>query len=428
MLRKMKLALTFVLMLALSSVLLLGGRPLAHLADVTEAAATEAAATPEGDEIKTALFTIAVPEGWTYDASFVSDSATYAYASLKYEVDGAYLSASITANVTDVENYRNKLRSWGLDLKALAVGDVDQTYEVGGTTFYYHLDESNEYSAYNAPDQVGKTEMVARLESSGATYAIDGYTSSSSDQAPFVELLAGITLTAPEKNSTDPLWPWEGKAIEVSGSSEFDLGEVKGTATWVPFADCYFPIDTYNIKIAVYKDTLYVLESTKLSAYELKDGKWVAKEGYETKYFADRSYRAFSVDDQGNLYLSASYGKGLVLDPAGEELATINIEQNISMAPSGEFGYSYSYDKNVDKITNEDMSFATSTWVIKDLSNDNAEYDSVNQIDVTEDFTLVAADDKETENARFAVYTHDGELLHKFGADDYSDDEGSMAR
>ena len=38
-----------------------------------------------------------------------------------------------------------------------------------------------------------------------------------------------------------------------------------------------------------------------------------------------------SVDDQGNLYLSASYGKGLVLDPAGEELATINIEQNISI-------------------------------------------------------------------------------------------------
>ena len=402
-------------------------------ARLSATAAEAASVVEQGGTFETDLFSVTLPDGWSTEGKksgllFTSDAITFKY----QEGENLLLKLEILPTVGDVKAYRYQLRSFGFDLKEVAAGTAEQTFDVDGITFYYRLDESGKYSKYNAPDQVGKTHMVARIPSAGVTYEIESqvYTKYTEDVGPLLALLQNIKLTAPDQGLTDPPWPWEGTAIVPAASSTIKFSDLTATATWVPFAERYFPMDIYGWRtnIAVYQDTLYVLDRSAhddfvLTAYELKDDKWVVKEDFEPVIIPHSAmqdgYGSTTLDVYGNLYLSKRFsGGGIVVSHTGEELGTLKLDQELRMAPSGTIGYSYNSGSDVNKVTHNKLNFTSEPWVLTGMKEGKADFRSIYGIDVTDDYVLVAGSDQETEEVYFAVYTHDGEKLHMFGTND----------
>ena len=431
MVRTRKRIIIFLLMMTLALSLVAWRTPTdarlsAETAAVTAAEAIREETNVQGGTVETSLFSVELPDGWSYETPMLYESPTFISVFFEYEEEGhALFSLSIHALVDDAELYRGTLRSFGLDLRTIADGTAEQTFDVDGTTFYYLLDESEEFTKYNAPDQIGNTSMIARVESAGVTYQIDSYVYSSlvDGVEPIPALLEGISLTAPDKGLTDPIWPWKGEPLVLAKNSELTFGDLTATATWVPFVESYFKLDIYGLTIAVYQDTLYILDSSQLTAYALQDGKWVPKENFEPILFPyDDYYSGLTLDVNGNLYLSRSFGGGIILSHTGQELATFDLDQDLRMTPSGAFGYSYWYDEDVNKVTNNNFTFTSEPWVVKGMTEDEADFTDVSAIDVTDDVVMIAGFDAETYDVRFAVYTHDGEKLHVFGSDDFGDE------
>lgn len=347
------------------------------------------------------FFTVAYPEGWTYN----EDDAVQRNASASIQLyDGEEKKESdhwikINASEEDAYHYRDDMYSkFGVDLHDLADGKLE-TKTIAGVDFLV------------TTDSFGDPYYTYRDEPSGFTCHVEFMGETEDDEA-VEELLAGLQLTLPDNGNTDAPWPWDGEPFQPTLTEQL-VGSYTVVPEYVPFEEPNWTMDIMDHKFYLIGDQLYHLMEKKLDTYEYAaDGvKYVSTMDLDTKC------EYISTDGQGTLLISPGIGKVFGVKD-GQKVLETTVTGDLAMHPSGQWGISFWVSSDTLRATSQSGTMTAEPWILTGLNKPESRqgpFSMVKDVEVTDNHIMVSGNKADDNKTIIVVYDLNGNPLMTFG-------------
>lgn len=368
-----------------------------------------AAAVPVNakESVGTELFTVEYPDGWNYDAEYLSDEEGYCRAEFFKgdEGDSAELSVTVLAQAEEASSFRDQLLAKGIAMEAYADATAESR-SFGGRDY-----------AVSGPEYTGGTVCLTRDAAAGISYYV---TVSGDIEDPAVqELLEGISFVQKDNGNVDPPWPWEGTPFAPQTAPQM-VGTYTITPEFVPFQEAKAVTGIMEHRFVKTGSTLYHLFEDTLTTYE------DSAEGmaFVSELALGDEYEYLSAGQSGMLYVSQGIFEVIGIKD-GQKAMQTNVDGDLVMHPSGEWGISFWVNSDTQKITNQNGILSSEPWILTGLNDDAARtgmFSMISEVEITEEHILVAGKSAdETSDEKIAVYDYEGNQLMALGGSDISD-------
>lgn len=221
--------------------------------------------------------------------------------------------------------------------------------------------------------------------------------------------LAGCGKSAPVSSSapissappaaSSGINPDDGIPFEGGSFSEM-VGSYTVNTQWLPLEKSLVVEDIFDVCVAVWKDTYYVLTDEVIHQYTLSGGSLV----FEKDLPLEEGYEYIYVGNDGTLFAS-----GFMMDfigyKDGEQLFAHDGLDNVTMHPSGEWGISWFGGPEMEKVTINGDTLQIEKMVF-------AELDSVSTVSVSQAHIFVTGRSVKNDEQAIFVYDLAGRLQH----------------
>lgn len=359
------------------------------------------------ESVSTELFTVEYPESWNYDTEYFSDEEGYCRAEFfeGEDADSAELSVTVAAESESAASFRDQLLAKEIAMEAYADGTAE-TISFGGREY-----------AVSGSEYTGNKVYLTRDVAAGISYYV---TVSGDMESPAVkELLEGISFVQKDNGNVDPPWPWEGEPFVPQLTPQM-VGTYTITPEFVPFQEPHSVTDSMDHRFVKTGSTLFHLFEDTLTLYE--DG----EEGmvFASELDLEDEYEYLSVDQSGMLYVSQGIFEVIGVKD-GQKVMQSNVDGDLVMHPSGEWGISFWVNADTQKITNQDGILTAEPWILTNLNDDAARtgmFSMISDVAITEEHILVAGKSAgEESDEKIAVYDYEGNQLMVLGGSEISD-------
>ena len=351
------------------------------------------------EKVEEAGFTVICPENWMYEEE---DRSSYSIdTSAKFFVgespERCNEKVCIWAAVGSANEFRLKAYRNGLSLQEYAAGEGEKR-SFGGM-------ELTLCPGWNTE----KSVLLGRDEKSGITASIEVY--GNLDGEDVQALLQGLTIHLEDQGRQDPPYPWEGKPFVPEIRTQ-TVGSFTIDAQYIPFQEPQAVAEDKAFRFVVQDDRLHLLNRRMLTSFLLQNDMLV--EEAQLQLTEERRY--LSSDHQGVLYASQGNSSVLVVRNQEEQTAGAEVQDELSMHPSGEWGISSYVGNDPQKITNQNGELHAAPWVLTNLHSEQKRQGIFRTLDgvfITDSHILVAGvarQDDGLQTKKIAVYDYDGKL------------------
>jgi len=354
----------------------------------TEATETEA---PSDDlaSLDTALWSVSYDDSlWQYEEDYMSDSDTYCYATFYIpgatEDDANVCEVIVEASISSASSFRDSLYNRGFDELTYSEGGYD-TVNVAGLDF---LEYEGYYWGWDAKIYFN------RFVNEGATVEIIVSDPTNADAQALVD---NITFNLTDTGNVDIPWSWEGEPIN-NGSFTASVDSYTLTSTQLVMDEAFISHDTFDERIGVVGDSLYILDQNIMRKYTIADGALV----FDQEFELDDDYTEMCVTTDGRIFLSAFFQ--VIEWNDGEIVQTIDGVDYLSVSPDGTWGVSWFAGSDVDLVDIAADGTTTLTPVTLETVG------TVSAVNVYDDCFIVSGYNDESSEAEIYVYNRDGSL------------------
>mgnify|MGYP001172739259 FL=1 len=190
------------------------------------------------------------------------------------------------------------------------------------------------------------------------------------------------------------------------------VGTYTINAEWIPFEESIVVDDIFDAFLAVSGDSYYVLVDEGVYEYQLENDSFVLKEEMVP---TDSGYEQICVDKEGTLYVSGFMRDFVAFKDNTQTFAFKDLDK-IAMHPSGEWGISWFYGADVEKVTIGDGTIEKEEMTFSELS-------SVGSIDINENHMFVSGYSSENDQVAICVYDLENNLELILGDKEWREDD-----
>ena len=340
---------------------------------------------------------------WSYDEEDLEEYSSSAELELyipgETEDDNNVVTVDIRVSDQDCRTFRNNIWNCGFDWYEYAVNDAYDTTDIASIPCL--ADEDGSYLTYYGRNEDGNVSLVVSVR--GET-----------DNAEVDALLEGLTVYAATEGNVDYPWAWDGEPMnfgDLSGS----VGSFNIDTHQLLMDESFVSHETFENRVAVSGDKLYILTEGILREYQIADGALTFNAEYD---LGDNGFSEMQTASDGRIFISG-FGANLIEWADGEvvnswEGTNYDDLQNVAMHPSGTWGISWFVSEECKKVTlNDDGTVSTEDVVF-------AEADIISTLNVDDNYIFVSgspAAEDETEHTIF-VYDLDCNYVMSLRADD----------
>ncbi len=287
----------------------------------------------EAETVKTKLFSADLPDGWEYDADWMSDQDGHCYVSFVLDDrDDSFYSAEvdITCDVNTASGFSQKMSAAGLDIKTAMTENTYAVKSIGGVDCWIgQAGSSVRYYGY--------------LAEKNGFILIEVY--ADEDTAEAVDtLLNSVTFTFADYEGPITPWYWEGTAYTAPECSTPVNGcTVISRLLPIDTAEpCY---TTTEVKLDIAGNDFYIFSNKEMKKYTRTGDALQYDSTIELPFVP----RTFAVDKEGALLLSG-FGKSLTRVADGTQTLISMDTDDIAVHPSKAWGISYFSGTDLKKV------------------------------------------------------------------------------
>ncbi len=200
----------------------------------------------------------------------------------------------------------------------------------------------------------------------------------------------------------------EGEAF-VGENGSIMVGSYTVNAQWIPFSDPNVVNDTFDAYLAVAGDAYYVMADEAVNQYSLTDGML----DFEKDVPLNTGYDYICTDNSGILYIS-DFMEGFIAFQGDEQLFSHDGTDEVVMHPSGNWGISWFYGPDVEKITLDDGTIQFEDWSFPELN-------SIRHIHINEEHIFASGLSSANDEIAIFVYDLSGNLLLTLGDTEFGE-------
>lgn len=237
---------------------------------------------------------------------------------------------------------------------------------------------------------------LARLEGACATVMIEIL--GQCDDTQVERLLEGLTIHAEDIGNVDAPWPWEGERFTAEDQS-VQLGGFTVDSHFVPFDEPFLSFETFQHRVAVTGDQLWMLSEGVVERYAF-DGDTLV---FQELPMQDVWFQEIQSCSDGTVWFSGSYEE-LSVWRDGQQIGSYEGCEVVSMHPSGDWGISWFSGPDVEKVSFSDGGMTFTTLSFPQVS-------VISQLVVDEDYIYVCGYAADESGHKVFVYDEDAVLL-----------------
>lgn len=198
-----------------------------------------------------------------------------------------------------------------------------------------------------------------------------------------------------DDDGEEKLSPEEGTPFTTDMVHEAVTGTVTIHSEWIPFEEPYILDDLFSAKVAVSKDTVWILADEKIREYQLSENKITFVKDIEI----EEGYDAITADENGNLYVSAKVMKPLLrlkdgnIEKLGDEPGLVKMQKNGNVGVSAW--------KDVKKIIVSGNNLEEQEWI-------SPEFTGMTDAMISENYVYAAGTDEKSECYVVNIYDMEG--------------------
>lgn len=366
-------------------------------------AASTAAASSEGTEVKMTLFTLTYSDDWTINEDNQSDSESYSNLELLIpQKDGDPLvEVDVSAETGKPDSYREKLKSGRIDAYELVENKSVNTVNVGGIACVEY-----EYASWYEES----LHYLGRDEASGTTVEITVY--GDTEDPRIEDLIKSVKYTLTDTGNEDAPWPWQGEPFTTDAQHTVAVGSHSVTADFIRLDDPLIASDIFSGRVEVIGDTVWVLLDNTLYQYQYSNGAliYVNEQSLGTE---GTNYEELSSDTNGKLYVSG-FGEQMLIMENGEVKGRIEDLDRAVIHPGGTWGITSFFGQPLQKITLDGATASLEEWALRPGDETSNGFISQNHV-----FVTGTSNDKE--NTAVWVFDSDGSQQFEFGNTDFAE-------
>lgn len=236
---------------------------------------------------------------------------------------------TVSAFVTDHDNFRGNLRGNGYDAYEYVVNNAYDTVNIGGLEFLLG-DSDDEYIFY-----------FMRAVSAGIDVEI--VVSGDATNEAVAEVLQTLAFTIEDGENVDAPWYWEGTPYAVEPGEE-TVGAFTLKSVQIPFADTIVTCETFDHNIAVVGNLVYVVNDGAINVFNY--------DGSQLSLALDMNLEMdYAIADVSgtNIWFS-DFMENLLCFNGKEFTAAFEGTDYVSMCPSAPWGISWFSEPTILKL------------------------------------------------------------------------------
>lgn len=291
------------------------------------------------------------PEVWVWedeDALYDSDYESSLSIMIPNPEDADYglVYLSISAMVTDHNNFRSNLRYYGFDQYEYAVNNAYETVNVGGLEFL--LDDSDdEFKIY-----------FMRIFDAGVDVEIT--ISGDVSHVAVADVLESLTFTIEDNGNVDAPWYWDGTPYAVDPGEE-TVGSFTLKSEQIPFTESIVTYETFDHNITIMDNLVYVVNDGRIYIYYY--------DGSELELALDMNLEGeYSIADVSSdgVWFSA-FMENLYCFDGEKYTAGFEGLDYVSMCPSAPWGISWFSDSTIKKVYFDGASASAEEYTLAEV-------------------------------------------------------------
>ncbi len=373
------------------------GEPTTNTTQPTELPTNQ---TVTGDLSSTTMFDVTLTPEWSEEEDSRFEDTEYS--TITYNViegDEILISLDISLETTDVLGFRDSVKSLGIDLYDYAINGAGDKATVAG------------YDCVVATEESWGDNMltyVGRDEKSGTTLEIN--ISGDYNNELVSQLLSTINPKIEDLNLVDYPYFWDGEPFSTENLTS-QINNFTITSENIKFESPIEINDIFSARIAKNENSkIYLGYDNMLWQYDLNS------ELTNGELFPlENDFSEMESDDYGNLFVSEFGSSLLKIAPDKTSTAYSDINDMLSIHPSGEWGLTYFVGSEVERVNLINDTSTVETFIGED------ELFTANKVRFTENHIILIGTELDNDIHKVMVLDNNKTPLFTLGADNFGD-------